>query len=200
MIQLAWRMLHHQPDCTLVRWYRERVEKANGAGKKTFIVALAHKLLIALWRFVAEGGFPAGTVSGAPKVRAMQVIDELEPERRGIYSGSATSPPTARSTPASLCAPPSSRTVCSTSRLAVVSSRQRPRGGIPGDLQQGPRLAARCRSRRPASRPFFEASAAILSGCWTCAATAIMMFVPLSSLGGQAKHGVAGGDRPTPAR
>jgi anthranilate synthase component 1 len=32
-------------------------------------------------------GFPAGTVSGAPKVRAMQIIDELEPERRGIYGG-----------------------------------------------------------------------------------------------------------------
>ncbi|HUY68415.1 MAG TPA: chorismate-binding protein, partial [Alphaproteobacteria bacterium] len=32
-------------------------------------------------------GFPAGTVSGAPKVRAMQVIDELEPDRRGVYAG-----------------------------------------------------------------------------------------------------------------
>ena len=32
-------------------------------------------------------GFPAGTVSGAPKVRAMEIVDELEPERRGIYSG-----------------------------------------------------------------------------------------------------------------
>ncbi|MDE0815495.1 MAG: chorismate-binding protein, partial [Alphaproteobacteria bacterium] len=32
-------------------------------------------------------GFPAGTVSGAPKVRAMEIIDELEPEKRGIYSG-----------------------------------------------------------------------------------------------------------------
>ena len=32
-------------------------------------------------------GFPAGTVSGAPKVRAMQIIDELEPQRRGVYAG-----------------------------------------------------------------------------------------------------------------
>ncbi|HEV8383328.1 MAG TPA: chorismate-binding protein, partial [Candidatus Acidoferrales bacterium] len=31
--------------------------------------------------------FPAGTVSGAPKVRAMEIIDELEPTRRGIYAG-----------------------------------------------------------------------------------------------------------------
>jgi len=33
------------------------------------------------------GGFPAGTVSGAPKVRAMEIIDELEKERRGVYAG-----------------------------------------------------------------------------------------------------------------
>ncbi len=32
-------------------------------------------------------GLPAGTVSGAPKVRAMQIIDELEPEKRGVYGG-----------------------------------------------------------------------------------------------------------------
>jgi anthranilate synthase component 1 len=32
-------------------------------------------------------GFPAGTVSGAPKVRAMPIIDELEPEKRGVYGG-----------------------------------------------------------------------------------------------------------------
>jgi anthranilate synthase component 1 len=36
---------------------------------------------------VLRAAFPAGTVTGAPKVRAMQVIDELEPVKRGIYSG-----------------------------------------------------------------------------------------------------------------
>jgi transposase len=60
MIQLAWLMLRHQPDCALVRWYRERVEKASGAGKKTFIVALTRKLLIVLWRFVTGGIVPEG--------------------------------------------------------------------------------------------------------------------------------------------
>jgi anthranilate synthase component 1 len=35
-----------------------------------------------------EAGFPAGTVSGAPKVRAMEIIDELEKEKRGLYAGS----------------------------------------------------------------------------------------------------------------
>jgi transposase len=60
MIQLAWRMLYHQPNATLVQWYRDRVAKANGAGRKTFIVALARKLLIALWRFVQSGEVPEG--------------------------------------------------------------------------------------------------------------------------------------------
>jgi anthranilate synthase component 1 len=36
---------------------------------------------------VLRATFPAGTLSGAPKVRAMQVIDALEPERRGVYGG-----------------------------------------------------------------------------------------------------------------
>src|SRR5207344_3398428 len=36
---------------------------------------------------VLRASFPAGTVTGAPKVRAMQIIDELEPVKRGIYSG-----------------------------------------------------------------------------------------------------------------
>ena len=45
-------------------------------------LAPSHDALAAL-----VAGFPAGTVSGAPKVRAMEIIDELEPERRGVYAG-----------------------------------------------------------------------------------------------------------------
>jgi anthranilate synthase component 1 len=36
---------------------------------------------------VLRAAFPAGTVSGAPKVRAMEIIDELEPDKRGLYAG-----------------------------------------------------------------------------------------------------------------
>jgi transposase len=65
MVQLAWRMLYHQPEAALVRWYRERVAKANSAGRKNFIVALARKLLISLWRFLQFGEVPHGMRSSA---------------------------------------------------------------------------------------------------------------------------------------
>lgn len=62
MIQLAWRVLQFQKDSALAEWYRLRVAGAGGTGKKTFIVALARKLLIALWRFVDTGEVPGGFV------------------------------------------------------------------------------------------------------------------------------------------
>ena len=39
------------------------------------------------WHDVLRAAFPAGTLSGAPKIRAMEIIDELEPHRRGLYGG-----------------------------------------------------------------------------------------------------------------
>ena len=39
------------------------------------------------WPDVLRAAFPAGTLSGAPKIRAMEIIDELEPHRRGLYGG-----------------------------------------------------------------------------------------------------------------
>lgn len=52
------------------------------------VTSLKSRLKDGLDRFDALGAcFPAGTVSGAPKVRAMQIIDELEPTRRGVYAG-----------------------------------------------------------------------------------------------------------------
>jgi transposase len=62
MIQLAWRFLLFQKDSALARWYRERTADARGGTRKTMIVALARKLLIALWRFGATGEAPEGVV------------------------------------------------------------------------------------------------------------------------------------------
>jgi transposase len=55
MIPLAWRFLRFQPNSALTRWYRARTADARGATRKTMIVALARKLLIALWRLVRSG-------------------------------------------------------------------------------------------------------------------------------------------------
>ena len=46
---MAWRFLVFQKDSALARWYRTRTEGPSGARKTTMIVALARKLLIALW-------------------------------------------------------------------------------------------------------------------------------------------------------
>jgi transposase len=62
MIQLAWRFLLFQKDSALARWYRARTEGARGGMRKTLIVALARKLLIALWRLVTTGEAPEGLV------------------------------------------------------------------------------------------------------------------------------------------
>lgn len=60
LIQLAWRFLIFQKDSALAQWYRQRTEGAAGKRKTTMIVALARKLLIALWRMVTNGEIPAG--------------------------------------------------------------------------------------------------------------------------------------------
>src|SRR4051812_36493783 len=62
MIQLAWRFLLFQKDSALARWYRARTADARGGTRKTMIVALARKLLIALWRLVTTGATPEGVV------------------------------------------------------------------------------------------------------------------------------------------
>ena len=62
MIELAWRFLRFQPDSGLARWYRARTADARGGTRKTMIVALARKLLVALWRFVTTGETPEGIV------------------------------------------------------------------------------------------------------------------------------------------
>jgi transposase len=62
MLQLAWRFLMFQKDSALVQWYRARTADARGATRKTMVVALARKLLIALWRLVTTGEVPQGVV------------------------------------------------------------------------------------------------------------------------------------------
>jgi len=62
LIQLAWRFLLFQKDSALAQWYRARTAGPKGRRKTTIIVALARKLLIALWRMVSVGEVPKGVV------------------------------------------------------------------------------------------------------------------------------------------
>jgi len=62
MIQLAWRFLRFQKESALALWYRARTADSRVGPRKTMIVALARKLLIALWRFVTTGETLEGVV------------------------------------------------------------------------------------------------------------------------------------------
>ncbi|MCB8836496.1 IS110 family transposase [Aurantimonas sp. VKM B-3413] len=62
MVQLAWLWLRHQPESALARWFDERVTGNGGRLKKSAIVALARKLLVALWKYVNAGVVIEGAV------------------------------------------------------------------------------------------------------------------------------------------
>ena len=55
MIQLAWLWLRHQPCWALTLWFEDRINRNGGRRRKTTIVALARKLLVALWKYVSAG-------------------------------------------------------------------------------------------------------------------------------------------------
>lgn len=70
MIQLAWLWLRYQPGSDLAEWFRKRVGTMAGRTRRIAIVAMARKLLIALWRYVETGTIPAGAEFGGPAMAA----------------------------------------------------------------------------------------------------------------------------------
>ena len=62
MIQLAWRFLMFQKNSALAQWYRLQTTDHRGTTRKTMIVALARKLLVALWQLVTTAEVPEGVV------------------------------------------------------------------------------------------------------------------------------------------
>ncbi len=62
LVELAWMWLRYQPDSALSKWFRARVGDGRGRIRKVMIVALARKLLVALWRFCRDGVLPEGAV------------------------------------------------------------------------------------------------------------------------------------------
>ena len=64
-IELAWSWLRHQPQSALSRWYRDRFAYGGPRVRRIGIVALARKLLIALWRYLETGVLPEGALCKA---------------------------------------------------------------------------------------------------------------------------------------
>lgn len=62
MIELAWLWQRYQPGSALVGWFRERVSGTGRRIRKVMVVAMARRLLIALWRFATQGVVPEGAV------------------------------------------------------------------------------------------------------------------------------------------
>jgi transposase len=60
MVQLAWRFLRFQKESALVKWFQARTADGRKTTRKTMILALARKLLIALWRLATTGEVPQG--------------------------------------------------------------------------------------------------------------------------------------------
>src|SRR5262249_50347477 len=60
IVELAWLWLRWQPRSALSQWYERRFGAGNKRARKVGIVALARKLLIALWRYMGQGEVPAG--------------------------------------------------------------------------------------------------------------------------------------------
>jgi transposase len=59
-IDIAWGWLRHQPQSALSLWYQERFARGGPRARKIGIVALARKLLVALWRYLETGALPEG--------------------------------------------------------------------------------------------------------------------------------------------
>lgn len=66
LIQVAWLWLRHQPHSALSLWFKQREKQNDGRLKKKTIVALARKLLVALWKYVNAGVVIEGAVMKTP--------------------------------------------------------------------------------------------------------------------------------------
>ena len=60
LVEIAWCWLRSQPQSALSTWYRRRFADAGPRARKVGLTALAHKLLVALWRYVGDGVLPDG--------------------------------------------------------------------------------------------------------------------------------------------
>ena len=85
--ELAWGWLRYQPESELSQWYMRRFGRGNKRLRKVGIMALARKLLIALWKYVEGGEPPAGAEElgwdNKPRFRAVKSRRQKEASQTG---------------------------------------------------------------------------------------------------------------------
>src|SRR5512142_1781695 len=64
-IELAWLWLRHQPASALAQWFDQRTGTTQGRLRRILVVALARKLMVALWRDLTDGVVPEGAMTKA---------------------------------------------------------------------------------------------------------------------------------------
>lgn len=75
-VEIAWCWLRFQPGSGLSQWYQQRFAKGSSRQRRIGIVALARKLLVALWRFLETGEIPAGAEAVSWKQGLLTRADE----------------------------------------------------------------------------------------------------------------------------
>jgi transposase len=65
MVELAWLWLRWQPATRLAKWFQERSGAARGRARKVLITAVARRLAVDLWRYLAAGVVPEGATAAA---------------------------------------------------------------------------------------------------------------------------------------
>src|SRR3954466_987867 len=112
MIQIAWLWLRHQPQSALTRWFRERIKRTGGRLGKTMIVALARKLLVALWKYATAGVLTVS--SRTPKASAIWPL--VQPDRVSKIARARSASPRSRE------------------RLSAISANRCSSSAVTGDL------------------------------------------------------------------
>lgn len=74
VVEAAWLWLRYQPESALAKWFNQRVGEQRGRMKRIMIVALARKLLVALWRYVETGLVPTGATLRAQPGRSSGLV------------------------------------------------------------------------------------------------------------------------------
>ena len=77
-VEIAWWWLHFQPGSALSKWYEQRFAKGNSRQRRVGIVALARKLLVALWKYLKTGELPEGAELADWQAKSRTSISSLD--------------------------------------------------------------------------------------------------------------------------